>query len=106
MAHKLVFVFSVVGIIFILHQTMGCKKQKQKGEIGASCTKDSDCKTNLCVDLSAVDDGCTGKVCTKKRAQNEDCPQVAKGRDCDPVKKDGTLINVCLYGQWEGTYCE
>lgn len=72
-------------------------------ETGASCESDADCKGGICLDVSKLDDGCSGKVCTQACTQNSDCPAVAEDPDCDP---SGDGRKVCLYGEWEGKFCK
>jgi hypothetical protein len=73
-------------------------------DVGQPCEQDADCKGGVCLDLSVVDDGCKGKVCTQPCEENEDCPAVAEDPDCDPVGEDER--SVCLYGAWEQQFCE
>jgi hypothetical protein len=81
------------------------KKAKDK-PVGSPCTKASECRSSICLDLSKVDDGCKGKVCTMACQENSDCPKVAKHPDCDPVQIGSQKKRLCLYGEWEKKYCK
>jgi hypothetical protein len=85
----------------------------RKGGVGAPCSSGASCKSGLCLDLSLADDGCAGKVCTRRCRHDRDCPPVAAEPDCDPVRLGpagprGSAtgpVRVCLYGGWEKRYC-
>lgn len=74
-----------------------------KGDVGAPCDSNKDCKKGICLDLALSKSSCVGKVCSIACKDSRDCPEVAKGRDCDPVK--GMKGEYCLYGEWEEQYC-
>jgi hypothetical protein len=100
----------VIAVSCLALFAWGCDKNNSGGEEGAAeggaaegetCSADGDCASGTCLDLSQLDDGCSGMVCVVACENNEDCTLEDDG-DCEGIRGDA---RICVYGGWETQYC-
>jgi hypothetical protein len=88
---------------FALLVALGCVGCGGNKALGQACSSDRECANGICLDLSHVEQICSGRVCTATCTQASDCPAGNGRPDCHVFSSDRP--NACLYADWVGQHC-